>query len=153
MLQDVLCIYNLEPLVHLVRIILNVPWKFSCSCIVWHCRFLWGTIRALEIMTNYGLVCGWLNYRTEETILSPTQFWLDGWRVCLNFAMDFADDFVVDDPLQKTKTKLEVVFAANIFRFGSHSRFFGFTKCCVLKFFYNCFHQVWCAWFFLVLLK
>ena len=31
-------------------------------------------------------------------MLPPSQFWLDGWSICLNFAVNFADDFVVDDP-------------------------------------------------------
>ena len=48
--------------------------------------------------------------------------------------MDFADDFVVDDPLTFCYY-LEGGFSANIFRFGSHSWFFGFTEFGVLEFF------------------
>ena len=62
----------------------------------------------------------------------PYQFWLNSWRVCLYFAMDFADDFVVDDPVTFYYF-IEREFATNIFRFGSHSWLFLF-------------HQAWCAW-------
>ena len=73
-------------------------------------------------------------------MLSPSQFWLDGWRVCLNFAIDFADDFVVDDPLIFGYF-LEGEFAANIFRFISHAWIFLFTKFCVLELSRWLFHQ------------
>ena len=33
-------------------------------------------------------------------MLSFDQLWLYGWHFRLNFAMDFADGFVVDDPLK-----------------------------------------------------
>ena len=51
--------------------------------------------------------------------------------------MDFADDFVVNDPLTFCYL-IEGEFAANIFRFGSHSWIFLF-------------HRVWCAWIILVI--
>ena len=50
--------------------------------------------------------------------------------------MDFADDFVVNYPLIFFNF-LVGGFAANIFRFGSHSWIFLF-------------HRLWCAWIFLV---
>ena len=51
------------------------------------------------ILPNYSAVCCWLHFHPKETMPSHYQLWLDGWRVCLNFAMDFAHNFVVDDPL------------------------------------------------------
>ena len=69
--------------------------------------------------------------------MTPSKFWLDGWCVCLNFAMDFADNFVFDDPLTFCYF-LEGEFAVNIFRFGSHSWIFLF-------------HWVQCAWIILVI--
>ena len=64
--------------------------------------------------------------------------------------MDFLDDFVVNDPLIFCYF-IEGEFDSNVFRFGSHSWFFGFTKfgvfeCYrivftefgVLEFFHNC---------------
>ena len=83
-------------------------------------------------------------------MLPPSQFWLDGWCICLNFAMDFADDFVVDDPLTFGYF-LEGEFAANIFSFGSHDRVFCFTEFSVLEFSKDdCwFHLICCAWFLL----
>ena len=69
-------------------------------------------------------------------MLPPSQFWLGGWHVCSNFAINFADDFVVDDPLTFFYF-LEGGFAANIFRFGSHSGIFLFRR-------------FWCAWITLV---
>ena len=56
-------------------------------------------------------------------MLSPSQFWLYGWRVCLYFAIGFADGFVVDDPIF-----FEGVFAANILRFEIHFWLFLFRK-------------------------
>ena len=50
--------------------------------------------------------------------------------------MDLADDFVVNDPLTFCYF-LERGFAANVFRFGSHSWIFLFL-------------QVWCFWIVLV---
>ena len=46
--------------------------------------------------------------------------------------MDFADDFLVDDPLQFCYL-LEGEFAANIFRFGNILGIFCFTKFGVLE--------------------
>ena len=50
----------------------------------------------------------------------------------MNFATDFADDFVVDDPLTFGDF-LAGEFAANIFRFGSHARIFCFAEFGVLE--------------------
>ena len=124
-------------MVHLGCMNLYVPWNFSCIHINCHWSCLWGADQALKILPNYIAVCGWLHYQPKETMLPPSQLWLDGWRVFLNFAMDFADDFVVDDPLTFCYF-LEGEFAANIFRFGSHSWIFLF-------------HRVWCAWIILVI--
>ena len=60
-------------------------------------------------------------------MLPPSQFRLDGWRICLNHAMDFADDFLVDDPLT-FGFFLEGGFAENTFRFGSHAWIFLFRR-------------------------
>ena len=105
---------------HWDHMMLNTPWNFICSRIGWHWSCLWGKLWSLKIMPGCGLVCGWLYCQPKETMLSPYQLWLDGWRVCLNFAMDFSGDFVVDDPLIFCYF-LEGGFAVNIFRFGSHS--------------------------------
>ena len=67
-----------------------------------HClalELIGGKYRALKIFPNYSAVCGWLHYQPEETMLPPSQLWMDGWRVCLNFTIDFADYCVVNDPL------------------------------------------------------
>ena len=74
-------------------------------------------------------------------MISPSQFWLYGWPVCLNFAMDFADYFVVDDPFRFWYF-IERGFAVNIFRFGSHSWFLGFKEFSVLEFFWNFYNHV-----------
>ena len=104
-------------------------------------ELLLGTDRALKIFPNYSAVCGWLHFQTKETMLSPFQFWLGGWRICLYFAMDFADDFVVDDLLTFFYF-LKGGFAANIFWFGSHSWIFFFTKCGVLELsLFSCFTE------------
>ena len=135
LIQDIFRIYHLAPLVHLGRMMLNVPWNFICRRIIWQWILLWGTCLALKISPNYILVCGWLHYHPKETMMPPAQFWLDGWRACLNFAMDFADDFVFDDPLTFYYF-LEGDFSVNIFRFGIHYWLFWF-------------HRVWCDQFFL----
>ena len=132
LLQDIFRIYYLSLLVHLGCMKLDVPWNFSCICIGWHWSCLWGADRALKILPSYSGVCGRLCCRPEETMLPPSQFWLDGWRVCLNFLMDFADNFVVEDPLTFCYF-LEGEFSANIFRFGSHSWTFFFTDFGVLE--------------------
>ena len=95
------------------------------------------TLGSLKILPNYSAICDWLHFQPKGTMLSPSQFWLDGWRVCLYFAMDFADDFLVDDPLTFFYF-LEGGFSANIFRFGSNSWIFLF-------------HQFRCAWIIFVI--
>ena len=135
-------------MVHLGCMKLDVPWNFSCIRIGWHWSCLWGADRALKIFPNYSSVSGWLHCQPEETMMTPSQFWLDCWRVCLNFAMDFADNFVVEDPLTFCYF-LEGEFAANIFRFGIHCWLFWFHQVWCAWIFYNQFHRVWCAWIFL----
>ena len=67
---------------------------------------------------------------------------LDGWRVCLNFAMDFADDFVLNEPLT-SGCFIEGGFAANIFRFQSHSWiFFSPSSVCLNYPCYLCFTKI-----------
>ena len=124
-------------MIHLGCMKLDAPFDLSCIRIGWHWTYLWDTDRALKILPNYSAVCVWLHCHPEETMLSPSQFWMDGWRVCLNFAMDFVDDFKVDDPLTFYYF-LEGGFAVNIFRFGIHSWIFLF-------------HWVWCAWIIFVI--
>ena len=114
-------------MVHLLCMKLDVTCNLSCICIGWIWRCLWGADQALKILTNYSAVCGWLHCHPDETMLPPTQLWLDGWHVWLNLAMDFADDFVVHDPLTFCYY-LEGEFAANIFRFESHSWIFLFQR-------------------------
>ena len=114
-------------MVHVVCMKLDVPLNLSYIRIGSHLSCLWEADWALKILPNYSAVCGWLHCHNEETMLSPSQVWLDGWRFWLNFVMDFADDFVVDDLLTFFNF-LEVVFAANIFRFGSHSWIFMFHR-------------------------
>ena len=111
---------------------------------------MWGADQALKIFPNYSSLSGWLYCQPEETMLSPSQLWLDGWCICLNFSMDFADDFVVDDPLTFGYF-LEGGFSANIFRFGSCARNFSFTEFGVLELSKDdCwFHLLRCAWFLL----
>ena len=123
-------------MVHLGCMNLDVPWNSICIPINWHWRCLWGADRVLKIIPNYSAVCGWLHFQPKETMLSPSQFLLDCWRICLDFAMDFADDFVVNDPLIFCYF-LEGKSAANIFRFGIHYWIFLF-------------HWVRCAWIIFV---
>ena len=75
------------------------PLELHLSRVGWHWSCLWGTGQVLKIFHNYSLICGWLHLQNKETMLFPSQFWLYGWCVCLNFAMDFADDYGVNDPL------------------------------------------------------
>ena len=124
-------------MVHLGCMKLYLPWNFNCIRINWQWSCLWGADRVLEVFPNYSAVCGWLHCQPEETMLYPSQFWLDGWHVLLNFAIDSADDFLVDDSLTFCYS-LEGGFAANIFRFGSHSWIFLFRR-------------VWCDWIILVI--
>ena len=60
--------------------------------------------------------------------MSSAQFLLDGWRICLDFAMNYADDFVVYNPLT-----IFIFMKGNSLRISS-----GFEVITVLWF-----HQVW----------
>ena len=130
LLQDVFFVHHVLPLFHLGRIMLDIPWDFGCSYIKRHWSYLCRTGWALNLLPVYSLVCGWLHCQPRETMLSSAYFLLDSWRVFLNFSMYSSDGLVIDYPLTFFNF-LEVGFAANFFRFGSH-----YCLWC---------HQVWCA--------
>ena len=138
-------------MVHLGFMKLNVLWNLSSIRIGWHWSCVWGTDRVLKILPIYSELYGWLHCHPEETMLPLSQLWLDGWRVCLYFAMDFTDAFFVDDPLAFCYF-LEGGLAVNIFMFGSRFWIFFFhqVRCAWIIFgvFYCIelwFHSVWCA--------
>ena len=129
---------------------LDVPWNFSYIRIGWHWSCLWWADRLPKIMPNYSTLSGWFHCQPEETMLSPSQFWLDGWRSFLNFAMDFADKFVVGDPSHL------VIFLKGGFLWISSGfevilGYFCFSDFGVLELSRDdCwFRQFWCAWILL----
>ena len=128
LLEDVLLIYHLVPLVHLGRINLDWPWDFFWSWIGWSWSFFWRTCREFKFVPSDCSVCVWLYLHPKETILYYPKFWLNGWRIGLNFVMHFTDDLVIDEPFTFYNF-LEENISANVFGFGSHYLFR--------------FHQVW----------
>lgn len=119
MLQDIFCIGHLVPLFNLGRMVLDPPWYFGCSCVLWQSSRLWGAGWAYKFLLSDRPVCGLLHCYPKETMMSATNFGLNGWGIVLDLAVNLAYDLVVDDPLE-FRDRLEREFSENVLGFGSH---------------------------------
>ena len=59
---------------------------------------MWRTGQAFKFVPGECLICGFVHFKPEYNMLSSAKFWLDGWHVDLDLAVNFSDDLVVNDP-------------------------------------------------------